>query len=1334
MLAKRLTMAFSGLLMLSSCSIALSSEPAFDIDDSVSLYCSCDSLVDFIVDPNCLSDPNDPNYTPAEPVDPNTIPTIVEQAYSTYSIDCDGVDDYLSIPDYKGITGTAARTISAWVKPDVSDKGQAIVGWGTPEAGKYIGLLLNDDNRIRLSCYGSEIFSHDFFPFDGKWHNVTAVIQADSTLHASKLYLDGVEVELDYSTTDVVINTQALNNVQIGSFQPIGDGYYFDGLIDEVIILSKALNSEEVANMYDYEMVHLPFNMSASDITVHNFDGTLYGNVSFSNETGANDGAVEFDGDGDYVVLDGYKGVTGSSAKSISVWVKPDVPADPNELDKMQGIVGWGVGENGNFAAILLDSSRKIQFSCWGDEVHSLDVFPFDGKWHNIVLVIDENSSINDVKLYLDGDLLSLSTSSLNLDIETLAGRDVQIGSFYPTGDGYYYDGMMDELVIYNYALSYFEVCDLQSSLDFYYDCDELGSLISSVPSWARPTIVENGYMDGALDCDGINDYLVIPGYKGVTGTEARTISAWVKPDVSGKSQAIAGWGTLGVGTYVGLLLNDDNRIRLSCFGSEIYSHDSFPFDGQWHNVTAVVKANSTLHESKIYLDGVEVALDYSSTDEAVNTGSDIDVQIGSFKPAGDGYYFDGLIDEVKIYSQSLNPYQVADMYDYEIVHLTFDSSAEDVTAHNFNGTLIGDVAFASDTGIIDGAVMFDGAGDYITIDGYKGVTGTSARSISVWVKPDVPLDPNDLDRMQGIVGWGSDASGCFTALLIDSNQKIQFSCWGAEVSSNEAFPFDGKWHNITAVLDSASSINDVKIYLDARLLDMTLTGPDLLVNTEAGRDVQIGSFYPTGDGYYYSGQMDDLHIYNYAISSEKISSFFDSNLEMYFSFDFESLEVNRFNGLSANNYYAEIVLDPNAIIDPNCLEDPNDPNSPLDPNAVYYSLVNENGYLNDAVDLNGTGDYLTVPGYKGISGNAARTISAWVRPDVSGKGQAIVGWGTPEAGEYIGLLLNDDNRIRLSCFGSEIRSQESFPFDGQWHNIAAVIRAGATLHECRLYLDGVEVALDYSQTDIAINTVSAGDVQIGSFNPIDDGYYFSGLIDEVKIYSQSLNPYQIAAMYDYEMVHFAFDDLYGSVAVDSTSHGFDGTLHGDAEFLPNSGVVGGAISFDGAGDYVTVDSYKGVTGSTAKSLSVWVKPDVPEDPNDLDRMQGLVGWGADESESFVALLLDSNQEIQFSCWGDKVNTHTKFPFDGQWHLITVVIEEDSTTNDVKIYLDATKLIVMPSSLGLSINTLPGRDVQIGSFYPTGDGYYYDGLMDELSVFDYALSSTDIYNLYNSVE
>jgi len=70
---------------------------------------------------------------------------------------------------------------------------------------------------------------------------------------------------------------------------------------------------------------------------------------------------------------------------------------------------------------------------------------------------------------------------------------------------------------------------------------------------------------------------------------------------------------------------------------------------------------------------------------------------------------------------------------------------------------------------------------------------------------------------------------------------------------------------------------------------------------------------------------------------------------------------------------------------------------------------------------------------------------------------------------------------------------------DGAWHRVGLVWDSRNRI----LYVDGIEVARD-SQTGLA---ASAGGLQIGAGSKLGPGTFFTGLIDDVRIYSRTVKP-----------------------------------------------------------------------------------------------------------------------------------------------------------------------------------------------------------------------------------
>jgi hypothetical protein len=168
---------------------------------------------------------------------------------------------------------------------------------------------------------------------------------------------------------------------------------------------------------------------------------------------------------------------------------------------------------------------------------------------------------------------------------------------------------------------------------------------IYGTPAWDP-----NGKTGQALICDGTDDYIKIDNFKGIGGGHSRTVSAWIKTDHDdGEILTFGQMGPVG-GRWVfrvkpGGLLNVQ-------IGQGTISGTTVLTDGDWHHVAAVFENDGTptLDEVKLYVDGTEEAVPGIAT--VINTILDNDVMIGVFSDSAK--YFEGSIDEVRIYSRAL--------------------------------------------------------------------------------------------------------------------------------------------------------------------------------------------------------------------------------------------------------------------------------------------------------------------------------------------------------------------------------------------------------------------------------------------------------------------------------------------------------------------------------------------------------------------------------------------------------------------------------------------------------------------------------------------------------
>ena len=175
-----------------------------------------------------------------------------------------------------------------------------------------------------------------------------------------------------------------------------------------------------------------------------------------------------------------------------------------------------------------------------------------------------------------------------------------------------------------------------------------------------------------SLQFDGVDDQVDIVGYKGISGTGDRTISAWIRSGTNSTllNKGIVSWGTnLGTQKWTFRVQTQNGTpgaIRIEANGG-FFVGNTVVTDAEWHHV-AVTWANDgtpDVLDAKLYVDGVLDA-EFGNVDTppsasqsvAINTASIADVRIGDdFQTT---HNWEGGIDDVRIYDEALDANAIA--------------------------------------------------------------------------------------------------------------------------------------------------------------------------------------------------------------------------------------------------------------------------------------------------------------------------------------------------------------------------------------------------------------------------------------------------------------------------------------------------------------------------------------------------------------------------------------------------------------------------------------------------------------------------------------------------
>ncbi len=190
--------------------------------------------------------------------------------------------------------------------------------------------------------------------------------------------------------------------------------------------------------------------------------------------------------------------------------------------------------------------------------------------------------------------------------------------------------------------------------------------ILKGHPKWVP------GISRSALFLNGIDDYVEVSASAYLSLSKGFSFSAWVLPSKLSKQSVVlskSGMSDSGEGEYT-VSLGKDGSVRFSASGiANIWISSAYVKPEQWVHV-AVTYDSKVAPNSRLYINGVHVL----SGDIPTFLGEDSSsFLIGK---GGEGEYFNGLIDEVRVYGHALSPEEVQQLF--EIGSSKVDGSAKD--------------------------------------------------------------------------------------------------------------------------------------------------------------------------------------------------------------------------------------------------------------------------------------------------------------------------------------------------------------------------------------------------------------------------------------------------------------------------------------------------------------------------------------------------------------------------------------------------------------------------------------------------------------------------------
>lgn len=296
---------------------------------------------------------------------------------------------------------------------------------------------------------------------------------------------------------------------------------------------------------------------------------------------------------------------------------------------------------------------------------------------------------------------------------------------------------------------------------------------------------------------------------------------------------------------------------------------------------------------------------------------------------------------------------------------------------------------------------------------------------------------------------------------------------------------------------------------------------------------------------------------------------------------------------------------------------------------------------------------------------------------------------------------------------------------DGKWHLITGV--RNVSTDKVSIYVDG---RLNQELPDDTISSMkNDDDISIGNSGASYNEYDFTGMIDDVRIYNYARTPAQI--QWDYNrgkpMAWYKFDENTGSTTYDSSGNGYTNDALNGATYT--TGKYSYALNFDGTNDYVTIPdtSSAGIdVGDTTSSYSVsaWFKTSTNFSASATlvakDNGSGVYPYALQINSSEQPCLVMNDGSTRTLCGSSNVS-------DGSWHLMTAV--RDVSADTLTLYIDGQRVNYMtdPTTATMQNNDKTSIGCS-GTSYSAND---YTGQIDDVQIYNYPLTATQVKLLYN---
>jgi hypothetical protein len=402
-------------------------------------------------------------------------------------------------------------------------------------------------------------------------------------------------------------------------------------------------------------------------------------------------------------------------------------------------------------------------------------------------------------------------------------------------------------------------------------------------------------------------------------------------------------------------------------------------------------------------------------------------------------------------------------------------------------------------------------------------------------------------------------------------------------------------------------------------------------------------------------------------------------------------------------------------------------------------------------MDFSGSGQYLTIASPSSILDfptGASFSLTGWFNRDLFVNDHTILSNVAAQGDDGYIVWIDGDDSLYFRADDNadanyrQLVSATKFAATG-WHHFAV---SWEDDRDADLYIDGALDASTKTGTFASVDDLTnANAFRLGA--ETDAGNPFDGKLDDIRVYGYPLSAGDVSKLYqttapaqpvDTGLVgHWTFDgaDIQGTTVIDRSGKGNNGTATGTTKTI---GKLGQGLSFNGTSDHVSLSDF--FSGMDDGTISLWVKTTndaamtlfgvnrggVPCSDNHWNL---LIGDGSDGYDDNGLITIVYNYGTTYILYYSTLNRSELF--DGNWHNITV-------TNDSAhhIYLDGVSKTITDhfgNDGGELFDIYSLNSFRIGSQYcNSAEQNFFNGKMDDVHIYNRALTATEVANLYHT--